>query len=96
MEIAGKMFWRSLNPAQHSYSTLKLDPGEVLEGEVLKSPGNGMIVVRLKGVSVHVESMFDLMPGDRIMVSVAKLEPKVVFNLLYRKNIRSGAIEANA
>ena len=90
------MFWRCFNPAQGSYSTLKLDPGEVLEGEVLKSSNNGMIVVRLKGVSVHVESIFDLMPGDRVMVSVAKLEPKVVFKLLYRKNIRSGAIEANA
>ena len=75
---------------------LGLEHGELLEGEVLGYLSGNRIAVRLKGIRVHVQSVPDLMPGDKIVVRVIKLEPKIVFSLLFKKNSEYKAIEARA
>jgi len=75
---------------------LELTPGEVLAGEVLECLNNRNIVILLKGSHILAESWPELKPGDRIVLKIVKLKPKIVFSLLFRKNSRPEAIEVKA
>ncbi len=91
-----KRLWLYLKSVQDKDALLGLEHGELLEGEVLGYLSGNRIAVRLKDICIPVQSGPNLMPGDRIVVRVIKLEPEIVFSLLFKKNNEHMAIEAKA
>lgn len=87
------LFYNRL-PKKHP--KLELEVGELVKGEVIKSLDSNKMSVRLKESIITAEIHGDLEPGDRIQVKVEKLEPKIVLNLVFRKNDLSSKIEVKA
>jgi hypothetical protein len=82
-----------LNPLQKREFILKLTPGELLEGEVVKQLSNQKILISFKGSYILTESRLELKTGDRILLKVEKLYPKVVLSLIFRKSSLSETID---
>jgi len=93
IEKAKRSFRLYFNLAQSRNLKLELIPGEILEGTVLECLDQSKILVRLKDFDLTADCFSNLEKGDRILVRVNELEPKIVLNLIFKKNDRSEAIE---
>jgi len=90
---AKKSFRLYFNLAQSRNLKLELIQGEILEGTVLECLDQSKISVRIKGCRLTANCFSNLEKGDRILVRVNELEPKVVLSLIFKKNDQSEAIE---
>jgi hypothetical protein len=77
-------------------TAIKLYQGEVLEGEVMPFLSDGVMALKIKDTCIPLRCKADLMPGDRVILAVVKLEPKVTFRLLYKKGLFSSSFEVSA
>ncbi|GEM_PF-4108870 len=75
---------------------IRLHQGEVVEGEVMPPLSEGAMVVKIKGSCIPLQSRANLMPGDRVILTVTKLEPKLTFRLLYKKGLSHNGFEVRA
>ena len=72
---------------------LRLEKGEVVEGEVIELLNNMKFLILVKGVNIIARSSLSLRCGDWVMLEVVKLWPEIVLSLIAKKNNRTGSIE---
>jgi len=75
---------------------LRLEKGEVVEGEVVKLLNNMMFLISVRGFNIVAKSSLSLLCGDWVMLEVVKLWPEIVLSLIAKKNNRTGSIEVKA
>lgn len=94
-EKVGKRIKSYIGSIQNRKRALEFSRGELLEGEVLECLNNKEVAIWIRGSRILAKSRLDLEPGDRIIVEVTRLQPRIVFSLIFRKNSRSETIEVN-
>ena len=89
----------TMNMLRHYFNTkdmpdfLRLEKGEVVEGEVIELLNNMTFLISVRGVNIIAQSSLSLCCGDWVMLEVVKLWPEIVLSLIAKKNNRTGSIE---
>jgi len=82
-----------LSPKEKKTLVGRITTGDLLEAEVIECLDYHKTVISVGGLTIIAVSNLDLRTGDRIVVEVTQLEPKIIFNLIFRKNKRSKTLK---